>query len=238
VQQAHEHSPTHEVALDVHAHLEYLPIPLGDDSWTAVELKLSALAEAVRQGESIAAITRYAASMAQGRDPMSTAVTDMSPLEYDAWSHYTTGNYPLPKIDWSSDCDLTPTSTKSQRIARRRAEALNRLYNTDKAGPGHSIWFTKNEIYHLPLVKAMARIIGAERNLLGGQYALNSSERADLQTINRILSVSSKVRKLSEDSSISAEISSAQRVLMVYRDKLWEKPTNNDIQRKRKRSPQ
>ena len=45
------------------------------------------------------------------------------------------------------------------------------------------------------LIKAMARMIEAERNISGGQYALNATQLGDLQTINRMLSVSFEILK-------------------------------------------
>lgn len=60
------------------------------------------------------------------------------------------------------------TSSNPLKVATRRAEALNCLYGTDKAQPDHSVLFTKYELPRLPLVKAMARSIGAERYLVGG----------------------------------------------------------------------
>ena len=199
-----------------------MQIPQSEDSIADIARKLTALADAVRHGQSIAAATKYVASMTQKRDPLDSAVTEMTKLEYEAWSLFTAGKYPLPGIDWNSCHDPAPTSTKPLRIAHRRAEALNRLYNTKKAGPSHLVWFSKHQIVHLPLVKAMARIIGAERNLLGGQNALNATQVADLQTINNILSVSTKILKSSRGKLISAEISSAQRILGSQRDTLRE----------------
>lgn len=216
--------------------MDCLQIPQSDDSSADIARKLTALTEAVRRGQSIAAVTNYAASMTQEREPMNIAVTEMTEQEYEAWSLYIVGKYPLPKIDWNSSRDPAPTSTKPLRIARRRAEALNRLYNTERADPGHSVWFTKHEIVHLPLVKAMARIIGAERNLVGGQYALNATQVADLQTINRILSVSTEILKESRGDPMSAKISSAQRVLGSQRDMLREMLADNGG--KRKEAPQ
>jgi hypothetical protein len=221
-----------EADLEPHGDMEYLQIPQGDDCLAEVARKLTALAEAVRKGQSIAAVTNYAASMTQEREPMNTAVAEMTPQEHESWIHYTTGKYLLPKVNWNSDRDPAPTSTKPLRIARRRAEALNRLYNTVKADAGHSVWFTKHEVYHLPLVKAMARIIGAERNLLGGQNTLNATQLADLQTINRILSVSTEILKKLSGHPMTAEVSSAQLVLLVQRDTLREALSKNERKRK------
>ena len=144
----------------------------------------------------------------------------MSPEERQVWDLYIEGKYPLPEIDWDSNRDTVPTSSKPLRIARRRAEALNHLYKADKADPSHSVWFTKSQLFHLPLVKAMARVIGAERNLLGGQCALNATQLADLQSINKILSLLGQILARGVCDLFSFEIGDAQRVLGSQRDKL------------------
>ncbi|KAI9655975.1 MAG: hypothetical protein M1821_005036 [Bathelium mastoideum] len=215
---------------------DFLQIPRDDDSVGHIAQKFAALADAVRHKRSIAAATKFAASMTQGRAPMSIAVNEMAREEYEAWAFYTAGKYPLPKIDWTSEHAQAPTSTKPLRVARRRAEALNRLYNTEQAGPGHSVWFTKHHIFHLPLVKAMARIIGAERNAVGGKHALTGTQVADLQTINTVLAVSSEISNSSRGKLVSREISAAQQVLGAQRDVLRGILAGNG--RKRKTAPQ
>lgn len=100
---------------------------------------MTALAEAVCRGQSAALVTNYAASTTQERDATNKAVAEMPPQELEAWTLYSQGKYPLPKIDWDANREPAPTSTKPLRIARRRAEALNRLYKNEKADPGHSV---------------------------------------------------------------------------------------------------
>ena len=95
-------------------------------------------------------------------------------IEHQYWEAFLRGSIRLPDIDWSVDREDEPTSKKSLKTARRRAEALNRLYGTDQARPSHSVWFVKNHIEYLPLVKAMARVIGMER-----QMGFDRSSRAD-----------------------------------------------------------
>lgn len=58
-----------------------------------------------------------------------------------------------------------------------------------------------NEIYHLPLINPVARIIGSERNISGG---LNATQLADVQTTDIILSVSSEISKDSSGDPLSA----------------------------------
>jgi hypothetical protein len=197
-----------------------LPIPEIGDSIDVLQRKLTALAGVVRRGQSIAVATSYAASTIQERDPVKIAVSEMPPLEFEAWDLYAEGKYSMPKIDWDNSRDPVPTSAKPLRTARRRAEALNRLYQTDIADPSHAVWFTKNEAFYLPLVKAMARVIGAERNLLGGQGALDATQIADLQSINEILSVSAQVSHGMARNAASQAIASAQHILGSHRDML------------------
>lgn len=78
-------------------------------------------------------------------------------------------------------------------------------------------------------------MIGAERNLLGGQYAINASQMADLQTLNRILSVSTEALKKNKGTPMSTEISLAQQVLIAQRDTLRTALTGKE---KRKAEPQ
>ena len=222
-----------EERLGLSSQTDFLQIPQSNDSVMDVARKL---ADAVRNGQSIATASKFAASMTQEREPMNIAVDGMKAQEYEAWIVYTTGKYQLPKIDWKSEHESAPTSTKPLRIARRRAEALNRLYNTEQVSPGHSVWFTKHEVSHLPLVNAMVRVIGAERNLVGGQHALSATQMADLQTINAILSVSTEILKSSRGKLISVEISSAQQVLGSQRDVLRRMLAGEG--RKRKEAPQ
>lgn len=80
------------------------------------------------------------------------------------------------------------------RLHVSRAEALNRLYKTDEALPFHPVWFTKHHLVCLPLAKAMARVIGAERDLIGGGV-WTSTQLADLQSINNILTITAQIVK-------------------------------------------
>jgi hypothetical protein len=56
---------------------KYLQTPQIDDSLVKITQKLTALAEAVQQGQSIAAVTYY--------EPMNTAVAEMTPQELQSY---------------------------------------------------------------------------------------------------------------------------------------------------------
>jgi hypothetical protein len=212
-----------------------LPIPQSGDSIAVLQKKMLALAEVVRRGQSVAIMTNYAAAANQERDATNKAVAEMARFELEVWNHYSQGKYPLPKIDWDVDRESAPTSIKSLRIARRRAEALNYLYKTEKADPGHSVWFTKHQLPHLTLIKAAARVIGAKRDLMGGQCALSTVQVADLQSINQILSMSSQILRELGHKHMPATISSAQQVLGSQRKVLQEILKGN--RRKREGTP-
>jgi hypothetical protein len=128
-------------------------------------------------------------------------MAQMRPLEYESWKAYLEGCIKLPNIDWEMNQDITPVSEKALKRARRRAEALNRLYGTDKARPSHSTWFARNHIEHLPLVKAMARVISIERHITGGHNRADGSTLADLQTIKKVISSSIQIHRGYEISS-------------------------------------
>lgn len=72
-------------------------------------------------------------------------------------------------IDFNTDFETAPTNKAPLRAARRRAEALNYLYQSDRATAGHAVWFSKvykeERVCWVWLVKAVARMIGAERDL-------------------------------------------------------------------------
>lgn len=104
-------------------------------------------------------------------------------------------------MNQATDIEPSLTSSKPLKVAQRRAEALNRLYGTQQARPSHSVWFTKHELPYLPLVKAITRIIGAERNLVGGRDEWNAVQLTDLRSINRILSTSSQIIAANPSSS-------------------------------------
>lgn len=76
-----------------------LPIPQEGDSIAVFQQKLSALAEAVHRGQSIAIVTNFAMSKTQEWNCTEKAVAEMHPHELEAWNLYTAGKYPLPKID-------------------------------------------------------------------------------------------------------------------------------------------
>ncbi len=207
-----------------------LDIPQSEDTLTIFCCKLTAIADVVTSEKSVAIATGYSAVASQEQRPVQKAIAQMSPSEGEAWEWFETGSYTLPDMDWRTSIDSILLSAKPLKTARRRAEALNRIYKTDKAQPCHSVWFTKHHPVHIPLVKAMARIIGAERDLVGGGV-WTATQLADLQSINKILSIIAQFVSGRASQPLLPVITHAQAVLVSHRDAL----RNYIVGRKRKR---
>ncbi|KAH6716367.1 hypothetical protein BKA61DRAFT_342254 [Leptodontidium sp. MPI-SDFR-AT-0119] len=203
---------------DTRQHQPVLPIPHLSDSPNELLSKLIAIADVLRAGRSIAEATAYSAAPTQDRNAEKRAVSQMRLQEQEAWTTFQDGLWHLPEFDWDNNSLPPPTSTKPLKTARRRAEALNRLCETDRAHEGHVVWITKNNMGLLHLVQAMARVIGEERNLVGGCGGWSATQLADLQSINRILSISGQMCQ--ESNVLRSEISDIQRVLGTHRHRL------------------
>lgn len=157
-----------------------LPLPTPSDSLETLSVKLSSYAHVLSLDRSLAAATSYRALPGNKPDAESRAKNEMRPEErefFEAWEASEVSA--LPAIDWEIHRASTPQSPRGLKRATRRAEALNRLYSTDQAAPCHAVWFTQEHLAWLPLVKAMARIIGAEKS--------GSEDLAQLETLNKII---------------------------------------------------
>jgi hypothetical protein len=214
-----------------------IEVPTDYDSIATLSTKLTAIVQVVTSGGSVAASTNYAACPTPQRDAVKTAIAELDPTELNFYNYYVQGKYPLPEMNWDENRGPVPTSTRPLKTSRRRAEALRYLYKTDKADPSHAVWFTMNEGFHLPLIKAIVRIFGAQRNLRGGQDALDATQFADLQSVNTILEITARVvlGQPTEKRVKAAfrSITSSQQMLGLYREEL--RNIVKDDTRKRKR---
>ena len=100
------------------------------------------------------------------------AVSQMFPRELEMWNALVSKRVTFEDvvtkapINWDRDFETAPTNKLRLRTARRRAEALNYIYQTDKAVAGHGVWYGKTyAVGWLDAVKVVARLIGAERDL-------------------------------------------------------------------------
>jgi hypothetical protein len=76
----------------------------------------------------------------------SFAIDEMIPAEHEAGICRTPplllfSPFPLRRVvSWENNRDPAPTPSNSLKIAQRRAEALNRLYKTDRADKEYVAW--------------------------------------------------------------------------------------------------
>lgn len=212
-----------------------MDIPRIGDNLITLSSKLIAISNVINTGQSVAIATAYSATPNQKPRSIQPEVDQMGPYEAKAWAGYHKGSITLPDINWETDIDSAPLSLRPLKIAGRRAEALNRLYQTDKAQPGHSVWFIKHHPVCLSLIKAMARVIGAERNLVGGG-AWTATQLADLESINKVLDVTAQIVSGYASDPLLPLIARAQGILVSHRKTL--RNLNFDHKRKRDISPE
>jgi len=173
-------------------------MPQLGESLDTLLRKLTALRQLCQSGDSIAAVTDYQGAAMKDRDAERKSMAEMPPDELRAYTAYRDGKLgPLPAMNWATDRGPTPASAKPLKTAKRRAEALNRLYRTNLAEPAHSVWFTQRHLPWLPLVKAVARVIGVETHAVGGHENTNPEEWAELQTLGKVISVASQIMQKS-----------------------------------------
>ena len=153
--------------------------------------------DTVSSDRSIADATNFqATAVPLGKNVVEAARAQMPLMEHEYWEAFLQRSVRLPDVDWSVDREDKPTSKKPFKRARRRAEALNRLYGTDQARPSHSVWFVKNHIEYLPLVKAMARVIGMEKQMGFDRSSRGDAlDLADLHTTRSVISTLLKVKR-------------------------------------------
>lgn len=212
-----------------------MEIPRIGDNLITLSSKLTAIANVIIAGQSVAIATVYSAIPHQKPRSIQTTIDQMGPYKAEAWAGYHKGSITLPDINWEIDIDSALLSLKSLKIAGRRAEALNRLYQTEKAQPGHSVWYTKHHVLCLSLIKAMTQVIGAERNLVrGGVWT--TTQLADLESINKILYVTAQIVSGCASDPLLPLITCPQGILVSYRETL--RKVNFDHKRKRDISPE
>ena len=217
-----------------------LPLPTLEDSLETFQNTISTLAHLCYNGQNIAAATGYKACPVQERDNEKKVTQEMTPAEHTAYTAWKNGTMSsLPPMDWDKDKAVPPTgdtsnSAKSLKVAKKRAEALNRLYETTRADASHAVFWAQKYTQLLPLVKAVARIVGAEVAATGGNENLNAEEWAELQTLGKIISIGSQyMQKQVKHSTAKKFINGNLQVLIARRQQLQNK-VSGPIPAKRK----
>ena len=182
-----------------------LPLPTEEDSLPVLDAKLSSYLYVIHIGTSIAAATGGTVDRLNTETPEIRAIHGMKPNEreyFEAWKKRSLVD--LPYIDWNSDRRHTSASQRALKKALRRAEAINRIYSTDKAEPCHYTYFVKNHLLGLPLVTAVARVIGTERQ---GQLPVKTQgPDHDLTVLQKIVQLALRALHYSEECNFKSRV--------------------------------
>jgi hypothetical protein len=206
-----------------------LALPTDADTLAVLTTKLSSYLYVLHVKHDLAAATRSTFDEILDHTPEARARHWMTPHELDYFQAWKEGTLQrLPSIDWDNDHGRTPTSKQPMKRALRRAAALNRIYQTDKAQPCHYIFFAEQHSCWLPLVAAIARIIGAETNQKQS-LARTSSRGSQVRTLDKIVQMSRRVLSQSEESLEKKTALEKIRYLDEAKKNLQRKQQNLDV---------
>jgi hypothetical protein len=183
-----------------------LPLPTEEDSLAVLDAKLSSYLYVVHIGTSIDAVTGSLVGKTKMEILEDQAINGMKPPEpeyFEAWKKQSLGG--LPRMDWNADRRHTQTSQRPLKKAIRRAEALNCIYSTDKAEPCHYTYLAEHHVLWLPLVTAVARVIGAEMSLSKMSVKFQSQGR-DSEMVQKIVQTALRVISRSDDCRNKARV--------------------------------
>lgn len=171
-----------------------LPIPIPSDDIETACRKLEDLADVIRQGKSVAIRTGFKGTIHGSLDAEEIAMRDMTWMELKQFKAWKSG-IEMPDLDWDK-CRLPVTGgPRPQKTFRRRAVALNRIYNRSDLTIENARWIAMNEVYQMPLVLAVDRVVGVELDLRGGQHMLSQLEWAEIQTLRHSVAVVKTIKK-------------------------------------------
>lgn len=193
-----------------------LPFPAEDDSISDLDVKLSSYLYALHVGNSISAATGQVHAELKRESSERQAIKGMSPSErdfFEAWKERRLLS--LPSIDWNADRGHTPTSSRRLKKATRRAEALNRVYGVNGAEPCHYTYFVGKHPLWVPLVTAVGRVVGAERDHPRISTTLEAYKQ-DFQTVQKIVQLSLLVIGRAEEGQNKTRAQEKLRLFQSY----------------------
>ena len=176
---------------------------------------MSAISQVVNANRSIAVATNYKGMAYHSLDPVDIAMQGSTPFEKDMFEAWKADKCALPAMNWESMAETAPTGKSSQRRSKARFEALRIIYSYPQATEENLAYITKHfEDILLPLVRAVARIQGAKKDLAGNQDALSMEEWAEMQCEKEINTAARRVlQKLWCD--INAQAASVRASLSI-----------------------
>nr|QED43031.1 hypothetical protein [Podosphaera virus A] len=192
-----------------------LPTPEPTDNLETINLKMNYLADVVKQGHSLAVRTGFAKAANPGCDPVSIARSSMDREELTQYDGWKAGKVNLPIVDWIVSRRPIIGGSKSQSRFEKRAAAMREIYNEPSIDAENAFWFTTEHTYALPLVKAIARIHGAQRNILGGQFSLTGMELAEVQTARKVVAIAmDNLNRMSRSINAASKIIQARELVV------------------------
>lgn len=194
-----------------------LALPEQADGSSALLYKLQQVVRVVKEGKSVAEATAYQGADYAERDPQKLLREKLSSLEkmcYRAWIDGRVKS--LPTVDWLTS--MSPVGgEKSQKALRRKALVIYKIWEKAGTTMENAKWVSENLQEYQPLVKAVMKEQGVEIALRGEQTILTATDLADLQTLRKIIAVSTRhMRDNSRNSkSLFREIDQCIRVFVA-----------------------
>lgn len=85
----------------------------------------------------------------------------------------------MPAFDWANNKEAVRGGDSARKRFEQRARAMNKIWKTDKATADNAMWQSIHMAYAVPLVIAVAKIEGAEQELL--EDTLGSKELTEIK---------------------------------------------------------
>lgn len=172
------------------------PVPSTTDDLETTAQKLEALANVVREGNSLALYTGLKLSSPKPRDAEGIAVSQMTPSELETYTDWKAKTAPVPPFDWEHNKTAIPTGAQSEKKFTRRAEAMDVVWGYKGATAEHASWLTFNMPGMLPLVKAVSRVLTAQLHYQNDPLVnLGPMEVAEIETAKSIVRIASANRE-------------------------------------------
>lgn len=191
-------------------------LPHKDDDLATIAAKMQNLANIVRQGGTLNQTRQYPTESASSRNPLKQAKYQMLPEElwqYEAWEN----NKCLPVPDW----DLLTVGPviprrKTKRSVQYRKEALRRMYPEAKITDDILNRFTSHYAALVPLVKAITKVVEAERATDQDQKGKAEKPDFDVYTAAIVTAQSVVTRACTQQRQLTKRIGASKDLLQEY----------------------
>ncbi|RKP11532.1 hypothetical protein BJ684DRAFT_12802 [Piptocephalis cylindrospora] len=164
-----------------------LALPRYGDTLEELESKMRDLSDCVIEGYSLASATRFKdPDEIVIQDPERRAESRMKVERKGLYRIWKRGLTHLPPYDPKKNSLPTVVGSNGQVKRERRAEALDRLYGTRGSTVENVTWWISTYPTLIPLINAMSRVIGAERESVPVGRSMTVPEAAEAKVIDLI----------------------------------------------------